>query len=133
MAPEAPQHRANVFGDVEASNVLLEGLNQILHEATQHYENFLDLADDEPEQARASTEAWEAAFIAFHSARVQRDNHWRQQMHLEADLLSATHASDMYLVSLGLSTSASSTHAGIWKLSVAELDTMSHVPQVPTP
>ena len=126
MASEAPQHRANVFGDYEGSNVLLEGLNQILHEATQRYENFLDLADDEPEQARASTEAWEAAFLAFHSARVQRDNHWRQHMQLEADLLSATHASDMFLVSKGLPTSAGSLHAGIWTLSEEERNLMSH-------
>ena len=85
-----------------------------------------NLADDEPEQARASTEAWDAAFLAFHTARVQRDSHWRKHIHLETDLLSATHASDMLLVSRGLTTSAGSLRAGIWTLSEAERNMMSH-------
>ena len=122
----APQHRANLHADVEASSARLAELDQLLHVAWQHYENFLDLADDEPEQASASTVAWDAAFLAFHTARVQRDSHWRKHIHLETDLLSATHASDMFLVSRGLTTSAGSLRAGIWTLSEAERNMMSH-------
>ena len=126
MVVEAPQHRVNVHADVTASSEQLAELNRKLDEAWQRYENFLDLAEEEPELAQASLGAWEAAFAAYHSARVQRGNHWRQLICLEADLLSAGHASDMFLFSRGLGLSVGSTRAGIWALSDAERDTMTH-------
>jgi hypothetical protein len=113
---------------VVASKAVLGELEAVLDERARQLEPFTDLAEDHPLLARAAIADWEAAFQRYHKAQLQRDDHWRRHLSLEAELTVADFESDVYLARRGLPVTVGSTVDGVWALSAEECEAYSLQP-----